>query len=355
MIFTAYFIHRIQGGELDDSDDDDDDINVVIGDIKAGASSYNVKNAQDKQKLPGSKFNIEEFETVGSINGQPAFEFAIENIEDKPWRKPGADITDYFNYGFNEETWRAYCERQKKMRIHESGVGLAGLTAAQNPQGGSEPRQGINIGIKRIGGPRTRPSGTIDVIGAPSQNPTRPPAPRENVIQVMTADRREYSRTVVGNTQNPPMPISFSVPPEEFYNHEADESFNYGYEPTQDSQWEPQNPGWAPSEIKELTGLSQPPPMMGLNIPPPMMSGMPPRMPLNMMPQQSGMIPSLMSQVTTMPQPLKTADRDRRERDSRHYDDGRKRPRERSVSRDRDRKERERPRETTRDLTRDDR
>ena len=336
-----------QGGDSDDSDDDDDDINVVIGDIKSGGTSY-VKGPQDKQKLPGSKFNIEEFESVGSINGQPAFEFAIENIEDKPWRKPGADITDYFNYGFNEETWRAYCERQKKMRIHESGVGLAGLTAAQNPQGNMDQRQGINIGIKRIGGPRPKPSG-IDVIGAPSQNPIRPPAPRENIIQVMTADRREYSRTVVGNTlPNQPIPINFSVPPEEFYNHEEQDAFNYGYEPTQDSQWEPQNPGWAPSEIKELTGMNQPPPMMGLSAPPPMITGISPRMPPNMIPPPgpAGIIPSLMSQVTTMPQSLKPADsRDRRERETRHYDDSRKRPRERSASRDRERKERERTRD----------
>lgn len=314
---------------------------MVIGDIKSGGTSYNVKNPQDKQKLPGSKFNIEEFETVGSINGQPAFEFAIENIEDKPWRKPGADITDYFNYGFNEETWRAYCERQKKMRIHESGVGLAGLTAAQNPQGNmDQQKQGINIGIKRMGGPRQKPMGTIDVIGAPSQNSIRPPAPRENVIQVMTADRREYSRTVVGN---PPMPLSFNVPPEEFY-HEEQDAFNYGYEPTQDSQWESQNPGWAPTEIKELTGMNQPPPMMGLG-PPPMMGGMP-RMPMNMMPQGPGMIPSLMSQVTSMPPSMKSTDgRDRREREPRHHEDTRKRPRERTPSRDRERKERERPRE----------
>ena len=28
----------------------------------------------------------------------------------------GADITDYFNYGFTEETWRLYCEKQRKTR-----------------------------------------------------------------------------------------------------------------------------------------------------------------------------------------------------------------------------------------------
>jgi predicted aldo/keto reductase-like oxidoreductase len=33
----------------------------------------------------------------------------------------GADITDYFNYGFNEETWRMYCERQRRMRNDSTG------------------------------------------------------------------------------------------------------------------------------------------------------------------------------------------------------------------------------------------
>ena len=29
----------------------------------------------------------------------------------------GADLSDYFNYGFNEETWKAYCEKQKRLRM----------------------------------------------------------------------------------------------------------------------------------------------------------------------------------------------------------------------------------------------
>lgn len=86
---------------------------------------------QEKPKASLGKFSIEEFESVGTIAGQTAIEYNIEAIEDKPWRKPGADITDYFNYGFSEETWRAYCERQKKMR-HESGAGLSGLNPQQS-------------------------------------------------------------------------------------------------------------------------------------------------------------------------------------------------------------------------------
>ena len=40
----------------------------------------------------------------------------------------GADLTDYFNYGFTEDTWAAYCSRQKRMRVNESGVGMPGKT-----------------------------------------------------------------------------------------------------------------------------------------------------------------------------------------------------------------------------------
>uniref|UniRef100_A0A915BQ32 Pre-mRNA 3'-end-processing factor FIP1 n=1 Tax=Parascaris univalens TaxID=6257 RepID=A0A915BQ32_PARUN len=51
-----------------------------------------------------------------TINGQPIYDLDLAAMEDRPWRKPGADITDYFNYGFCEETWNMYCERQKKLR-----------------------------------------------------------------------------------------------------------------------------------------------------------------------------------------------------------------------------------------------
>ena len=34
---------------------------------------------------------------------------------------PGADITDYFNYGFTEDTWKIYSERQKALR---QGIGV---------------------------------------------------------------------------------------------------------------------------------------------------------------------------------------------------------------------------------------
>lgn len=44
--------------------------------------------------------------------------FRIEDFseDDKPWRRPGTDMTDYFNYGFDEFTWASYCLKQDSLR-----------------------------------------------------------------------------------------------------------------------------------------------------------------------------------------------------------------------------------------------
>jgi pre-mRNA 3'-end-processing factor FIP1 len=57
-----------------------------------------------------------DLEAVGQLDGKPITDVELDSFEDKPWRKPGADITDYFNYGFNEASWRAYCNKQKMLR-----------------------------------------------------------------------------------------------------------------------------------------------------------------------------------------------------------------------------------------------
>ncbi|XP_023308529.2 pre-mRNA 3'-end-processing factor FIP1 [Lucilia cuprina] len=324
--------------EDDDDDDSDDDINVVIGDIKAAPSTYNINkrsnllagaSSQEKSKSTQvGKFSIEDFEGVGSINGVAAHEFSIDSLEDKPWRKPGADITDYFNYGFNEETWRSYCERQKRFRVAESGVGLASLTQNLNPQ----PERQADGNIPTGPPPGMMPSGPIPMgpLGeqiqmpppgmmpptgmhqAPHQGipprfasiprgprPVSQPGTKENAIQVMTAECREYSRP--GQ-----MPPNFGAqgPGEEAFFHEP-EPFDYGYEPTQDSQWGGDNPNWVPSGIKELTpgpGNSGPPQQMSgppgilptpMGVPPPQMGGPPPQLrhPHPQPPMMGGMPP----------------------------------------------------------------
>jgi pre-mRNA 3'-end-processing factor FIP1 len=47
---------------------------------------------------------------------QPIFSYDLSSlpntVEAKPWTAAGADISDWFNYGFNEQTWEKY---RKKM------------------------------------------------------------------------------------------------------------------------------------------------------------------------------------------------------------------------------------------------
>ncbi|XP_041056581.1 pre-mRNA 3'-end-processing factor FIP1 isoform X1 [Carcharodon carcharias] len=120
-----------------DSDDDDDDVQVTIGDIKTGAPQYTYGvtpvnlNIKSSGRLYGSGTKAGkgvDLDAPGDINGIPTLEIDLDSFEDKPWRKPGADLSDYFNYGFNEETWKAYCEKQKRLRMGLEPLPLASTT-----------------------------------------------------------------------------------------------------------------------------------------------------------------------------------------------------------------------------------
>ncbi|XP_047672003.1 pre-mRNA 3'-end-processing factor FIP1 isoform X3 [Tachysurus fulvidraco] len=123
-----------------DSDDDDDDVRVTIGDIKTGAPQYtsygaapvnlNIKTGGSRPYgAVGAKVKGVDLEAPGSINGVPVLEVDMESFEEKPWRKPGADLSDYFNYGFNEETWKAYCEKQKRLRMGLDSITISSATS----------------------------------------------------------------------------------------------------------------------------------------------------------------------------------------------------------------------------------
>lgn len=88
--------------------------------IKPNASGKPATDAQQKQDgVTGSAKPAAggiDLDAVGQLDGKPITDVELDSFEDKPWRKPGADITDYFNYGFNEASWRAYCNKQKLLR-----------------------------------------------------------------------------------------------------------------------------------------------------------------------------------------------------------------------------------------------
>ena len=53
------------------------------------------------------------------------FDYDIKSIpeEERPWRQKDADITDWFNYGFDEDTWEIY--RQQMLKIIQTKNFLA--------------------------------------------------------------------------------------------------------------------------------------------------------------------------------------------------------------------------------------
>jgi pre-mRNA 3'-end-processing factor FIP1 len=51
--------------------------------------------------------------------GKPITQVVIDDDlteNDKPWRRPGTDVSDYFNYGFDEFTWALYAAKQEALR-----------------------------------------------------------------------------------------------------------------------------------------------------------------------------------------------------------------------------------------------
>ncbi|EKD18252.1 uncharacterized protein L3040_004789 [Drepanopeziza brunnea f. sp. 'multigermtubi'] len=57
--------------------------------------------------------------------GKPITQVNIDedlNENDKPWRRPGTDVSDFFNYGFDEFTWALYASKQETIRSEFSST-----------------------------------------------------------------------------------------------------------------------------------------------------------------------------------------------------------------------------------------
>ncbi|XP_061883319.1 pre-mRNA 3'-end-processing factor FIP1 isoform X1 [Entelurus aequoreus] len=248
-----------------DSDDDDDDVRVTIGDIKTGAPQYTPYGAPPVNlniKTPGSrsygqvnaKLKGVDLDASGSINGVPVLEVDLELFEEKPWRKPGADLSDYFNYGFNEDTWKNYCEKQKRIRMGLEGSVTSKITVQQGrittekdaptlPVHTSKPDfqsqvnlyKSVTSQVPRISPPQwhgpplqdmsfyTKLSGSIDVIGGQTATISRVEGRRRhnlegNNIQVISehSTSEPESATPKMPTFFPPGPLPPNIPPPPF-------------------------------------------------------------------------------------------------------------------------------------------
>ncbi|XP_075051739.1 pre-mRNA 3'-end-processing factor FIP1 isoform X2 [Mixophyes fleayi] len=215
-----------------DSDDDEDDVHVTIGDIKTGAPQYgsygttpvnlNIKTG-GRIYGPAGKVKGVDLDAPGNINGVPLVEVDLDSFEDKPWRKPGADLSDYFNYGFNEDTWKAYCEKQKRLRMGLEALPVSSTTnkiTVQQGRTGNPEKDTVLQTVKPeftsptslfksgVPPPSRKLSGSIDVIGQ-TTTITRVEGRRrganESNIQVVT----EQSPSEVDNNFIKPPPPFF--------------------------------------------------------------------------------------------------------------------------------------------------
>ncbi|XP_053330010.1 pre-mRNA 3'-end-processing factor FIP1-like [Spea bombifrons] len=224
--------------EDSDTDSDEDDVKVTIGDIRTGAPSCMGSAGTVKAnrgygvsvgKLPQRGID---FSAPGCINGVPVLEVDLDSFEDKPWRKPGADISDYFNYGFNEATWKVYCEKQRRLQMglengHQTSSqenritvqqGRIGYTAkrGENSSVNTDPKHNISAsGHERTPSEISENSkfgGTIDVIGGMVCSITRVEGRRwdshdSEDISIQILGDHGYNTHNILQHQQPPPPL----------------------------------------------------------------------------------------------------------------------------------------------------
>ncbi|TFY56003.1 hypothetical protein EVJ58_g7899 [Rhodofomes roseus] len=51
----------------------------------------------------------------GTLDGRSILEVDLTALAEKSWRRPGSDLSDWFNYGFDEISWEAYCYRRREL------------------------------------------------------------------------------------------------------------------------------------------------------------------------------------------------------------------------------------------------
>ncbi|KAF8695207.1 hypothetical protein AX14_001864 [Amanita brunnescens Koide BX004] len=97
----------------------------------------------------------------GMLDGRSIFEVDMANMTDKPWRRPGSDISDWFNYGFDELSWEAYCYRRRELGemanvLKANLINFSGMPEDQLSNLPPEVRQMVMTGMTALmnaGGP----------------------------------------------------------------------------------------------------------------------------------------------------------------------------------------------------------
>ncbi|PKA46898.1 hypothetical protein AXF42_Ash021258 [Apostasia shenzhenica] len=131
----------------------------------------------------GLDFTLPSYKTV--------FDVDIESFEEKPWRHPGVDISDFFNFGLDEEHWKEYYKQveqlrvestmQGKIRVYESGRSQQDFDPDLPPElAAATSHQDMTVDNTRFS---KADNGQVDINCQGSAN-MRPPLPTGRAIQV---------------------------------------------------------------------------------------------------------------------------------------------------------------------------
>jgi len=182
-------------------------------------------------------------------------------------------VADFFNFGFTEETWHAYCERHKRLRA-ESGVGNLNLprifTNFQPSTIVNENSKYNTIGVIK----RSAIQSSLPVKTIPTLNPAK-----IDVIGVTSSSRRSETEILPPGIGEEAVAADkvpdLSIPPpgigmETKFNPygSTDYPFYGGYnEPAQISQWSGQEP-WRPPPMGVPPPVRMQPPSISSGIRP---------------------------------------------------------------------------------------
>ncbi|KAI0889495.1 Fip1 motif-domain-containing protein [Annulohypoxylon maeteangense] len=95
--------------------------------IKKESASTQPTLGPDLPAVSTSKVDVNAIPVYKPV-GKPITQVSIDEDlaeNDKPWRKPGTDLSDYFNYGFDEFTWSLYAAKQDNVRNEYSSDVIA--------------------------------------------------------------------------------------------------------------------------------------------------------------------------------------------------------------------------------------
>jgi hypothetical protein len=82
----------------------------------SGLGTMNVEASLQSAAVLSSMLPEPTLKNIPPGRQKSLYEVELEQLDEKPWREPGAVLSDYFNYGFTEDTWKIYCQHQAMMR-----------------------------------------------------------------------------------------------------------------------------------------------------------------------------------------------------------------------------------------------